>query len=229
MARPADLFKRPRLAATRIDRAQEKRLGRFILDAATADALGRDSVGVMVSRCEHLSSLVRCLRHLESEEDSPRWLVMVDSKVNASYVCDHWQDPDTIDSLRTPAYSGPLGSEAWTSNNVVLGTVEAVSKFVRRLDRPSHLKIAGVFLVDPKAHIHCAREISRGSFSLQHDRPQIVVDLRELLADSGWAPPLFILTAKAPRAIAAEAVMRAYCLNALQYLDGRTLRIARQF
>lgn len=219
-----DLFKRPRLAATRIDRAQERRLGRFVLDAPTADALGRDAIGVLVAHCEHLSSVVRCLRSLDTEESSPRWLVMVDSKLNASYVRDHWQDPDTPDSLRTPTSAGIRGTEAWTSNNVIHGTVETVSKFVRRLDDRS--KIAGIFLLDPNAHVHRAREISCGTFTVHHDRPQIVVDLRELLADQGWSPPLFILTTKGPRAIATESITRAYCLSALQYLDGRTLLVS---
>lgn len=224
MTRLLELFGRPRLVAKRINRKQETNLGRFVLDATTAEALGYEGIGVMVTHCEEPATVVRCLRNLDTAEVAPRWIVMTDSKVNAGYVRDHWEDPDTPDSLRETDWLKLGEKGAWTSSSVIHGTVESVSKWVRALTDPP--LIAGMFLFDPHARVHLAREIRNGEHRFAHDRPQIVVDMRASLTVQGWSPPLFILTTKGPRGVESESIARAYCLEAMQYLDGRTLRIS---
>jgi hypothetical protein len=98
-----------------------------------------------------------------------------------------------------------------------------MAKLVAKLNpKPS---ISALFLLDPKCHVHHARGIVKRTRTIEHDRPQIVSDLRTALAIDDWSPPLFILTEKEPGAVDVETLQRSYFLEALRYLDGRTLLV----
>lgn len=216
------LFPRARLTANRIERSGRKRIERFVLDAASAGELGREQVGVLVCQCEPVTTLVRCLRQLDVGAQEPSWILMADAKERVRSVREIWLGDDSARVLRRPDWDFAAG-QAWGSAGVLHGTPESVTKLVAERDpKPA---VGALFLLDPKCHVHHARGMVNGPHSFDHDRPQIVADLRTSLAIDDWSPPLFILTHKEPGAVDVETLQRCYFLEALRYLDGRTLLV----
>jgi hypothetical protein len=50
-----------------------------------------------------------------------------------------------------------------------------------------------------------------------------LASFRNSLGFNGWAPPLFVLTQKPAKSVWTNTVARAYCLDALWFLEGRDL------
>ncbi len=148
---------------------------------------------------------------------------MADAKERVRSIREIWLGDDLPRVLRGPFELGYRAGDAWCSAGVIHGTPESVAKLVAAQEpKPA---IGALFLLDPKCHVHHARGIVKGTRSIEHDRPQIVTELRTSLAVDDWSPPLFILTHKEPGAVDVETLQRSYFLEALRYLDGRTLLV----
>lgn len=217
------LLPRPRLTANRIERSGQKRIERFAFDAKTASELGREQIGLLVCNCESLTTVVRCLRGLDVGADEPQWIVMTDGKERAKSIREIWLGEDVSRVLRGPPDASLRPGEGWRSPGVLHGTPETVTKLIAAMD-PRPL-IAALLLLDPRCHVHRARGLTDRDRVIPHDRPQILADLRTTLAVEDWSPPLFILTEKDTAGVEVETVQRSYYLEALQFLDGRTLLV----
>lgn len=221
---PEQRYPRPRLAAQRTDRLNNK-LDRFMLDGSTAESLSNDDVqvGLLVGRCLKMGDTVRTLRNLDYGAEPISWLILTHSYKLADRATDIWRDPETPDSLRNEPKDGPF--DAFVAERVVIGTVESVARQVRKCG--TRYPVAGLFLLDPPCVIHKARGSDHNGSRIPHDRPQVVADLRNRLGHDSWRPPLFILTECEPKGVVQRPLCSAYCLDTVWYLDGQTLFTTR--
>jgi hypothetical protein len=83
--------------------------------------------------------------------------------------------------------------------------------------------IAAILLIDMLCNVHLARGVENGDFRVANDRPQHVARFRNSLSRGGWAPPLIILSQRPAKSVWTDTVARAYCLDALWFVDGRGL------
>ena len=103
--------------------------------------------------------------------------------------------------------------------NIILCTPESL----RRVKADEQRPIAAIILIDMLCNVHQARGFERGKFHIANDRPQLVASFRNLLLCDGWAPPLIILTQRPAKSVWTDTVARAYCLDALWFVDGSGL------
>ena len=100
--------------------------------------------------------------------------------------------------------------------NVVLATPESL----QAIGNTARNDAAALILVDMLCHVHKARGMRTGDFFVQHDRPQLVADFRNVVGLENWSPPLILLTEKPAKSIETDLIARAYCLEGWRFVDG---------
>jgi hypothetical protein len=210
------LYARPRIRGLRITRMEETVLGRFRLTPETAWSLGTSNIGVFVGNSPPLGATIERLKRLEEHSpDAPTWVVVAAAKKMAAVIVHRWFLPEgarpvTVSTLELPKAHA----------NIRLCTPETL----RRVPAQEKTNIAGLILLDMLAHVHKFRNgFDVHGFHVSNDRPQLLANFRNSLDFGGWAPPLFILTQKPAKSIWTDTVARAYCLDALWFLEGREL------
>jgi len=194
---------------------EENDLGQFELNAKTAWNLGRDNVGVFIGNCASLAPTLDLLKALEDATSNARWVLVAATEKMAAVIVQRWFLSQTVDRIPLAALEIPK-----SQGNILLCTPESLSN----LDSRHRQMIAGLLLIDMLCNVHEARGIKTpGGFRVQHDRPQFVANFRGSLLEDGWTPPFLILTQKPAKAVWTDTVARAYCLDALWFVDGRTL------
>lgn len=203
----ASLYARPCIGGARITRTDEKSLGPFLLDREAAWSLGTNNFGVFVGNSRPLDSTIYKLIRLEDNSpEVPTWVIIAASTKMAAVFVQRWFLPEGAKPVALTRLKLPR-----TRSNILVCTPETLRLV------PDHAKsnIAGLILVDMLCHVHKAR---RGN-----DRPQLVANFRNSLSLGRWSPPLFILTEKPAKSVDHDIVARAYCLEALWFLEGRTV------
>ena len=210
------LYARPRIRGLRITRMEEKTLGRFLLTPETAWSLGTSNIGVFVGNSRPLGATIERLKRLEDHSaDAPTWVVIAASKKMAAVIVDRWflsegAKPMAVTTLKLPK----------ARSNILLCTPETLCGVLAQATP----NIAGLILIDMLCHVHKLRSgFESGNFHVGNDRPQFLADFRNSLGVGGWTPPLFILTQKPAKSVWTDNVVRAYCLDALWFLEGRYL------
>ena len=202
----------------RISRLEEKVLGRFRLDEATAWELGSNHVGVFIGGCEGLGAIIEYLRQLEQPVAGERWIVVAATKKMAGVITQRWCPSDqevwvSAASLKLPKVLG----------SIILATPESLCK----IDEADRNNVAGIVVVDTLCHIHGARGMQRENFFVRNDRPQLVADFRNSITHASWLPPLIFMARKRAKSVETHRIARAYCLEAWWFVDGKSLTYRR--
>jgi len=209
-----NLYATTEIAGPRISRMEETVLGRLRLTADTAWRLGTTNLGVFVGRMPALGGTIERLRGLE-KPDAANWVVVAATKKMAAVIVQRWFQAESggrvaPTTLRLPRYH----------MNILLCTPESL----HRIEADKKRTIAAIILIDMLCNVHKARGFDRDSFHIGNDRPQLVANFRNSLLCDGWAPPLMVLTQKPAKSVWTDTLARAYCLDALWFVDGRELR-----
>lgn len=198
-----------------ITRWEEKSFGWAVLDAATADEMGREQIGWFVGN--HSASTKRAagqFGRLDANPDGGVWVVVPHSRELACELFADWPHPDYI--VGRPN----ADNSAWRSRKVWFAIPEDL-KHLLPLARETQPGLAGVILLDPLCGLYGSRGGTDSWGNVYHnDRPQHLVNFRAAFNADGWLPPLLLLTTKPAKAVNTEVVARAFCLNAFRFIAG---------
>ncbi len=208
-----ELYSTVGLAGYRVTRRDESFLGVFRLTPETAWELGTANVGVFIGGTPALGKTIERLKRLESP-DAANWVLVAATKKMAATIECRWFQGESVNwvaptTLILPRYH----------RNIILCTPESL----RRVDADKKRSIAAMILIDMLCNVHKARGFERGNFHIENDRPQLIANFRNSLLRDGWAPPFILLTQKPTKSVWTDQVARAYCLEALLFLDGSGL------
>lgn len=201
------------LSGHRITRWEETSMGSFRLCGETAWQLGTNNLGLFVGATTNLYLLIEILKALELSNSSPTWIVIAASMKMAEIIFERWIAAPTLRRVVSITLQLPQ-----TRGNIILATPESLKK----IPAGAASNVAALILVDMLCHVHLARQMPNS------DRPQLIADFRNQLCADGWAPPLIIVTQKPAKSVSTSNVARAYCLEGLWFIDGKTFRIERQ-
>jgi len=208
-----ELYSTAQISGCRISRMEETFLGPFQLTPETAWKLGSMNVGVFAGGTPSLGRAIEKLKGLE-RPDKATWVLIAATKKMAAVIVQRWFQAETRRRVSAATLILPR-----CYANIVLCTPETL----RRVEAEQRRTVAAIILIDMLCNIHNARGISKGTFHITNDRPQLVANFRNSLLCDGWAPPLIILTQKAAKSVWTDDVARAYCLDALWFVGGREL------
>lgn len=208
------------LSGRRITRWEETSMGSFRLCGETAWLLGTNNLGLFVGATTTLGPLIESLKALELSNSSPTWIVIAATKKMAAIIVQRWIAAPMLRRVAVTTLQLPK-----TRGNIILATPESLKKIAAG----AASNVAALILVDMLCQVHCARQMPNSEqFSVRNDRPQLIADFRNQLCTNGWAPPLIIMTQKPAKSAPTNYVARAYCLEGLWFIDGKTFRIERQ-
>lgn len=199
----------------KISRLEETRLGWLDLDAALAEALGNDHLGIFVGQIGGFSYVARNLANLNSSPGIAKWVVVVTAGVLYEALAGHFSAGDE----KSRGCSKPPGF--CETDKLWFSTPEGLAR-LRRAPGFEPSEIAGLVLVDLNCILFKARGRLRFGKQAFEDRPQLVADFRASLADDGWTPPMVIWTDKRPKEVPTDRVATALFLEALLFIDGTT-------
>ena len=209
------LYPTARIRGRLITRLEEQTLRWVVLDAVTADEMGREHVGWFVgNHSDSVTLAVEKFGRLDANPEGGVWVVVPHSRELACELFVRWPHLEHV------AGRPSEDNSAWRSRKVWFAIPEDL-KYLLPLIQSSSPGLAGVILLDP----HCVLHRSRGGTDAtgkfhRNDRPQHVVNFLAAFHSDEWQPPLLLITTKPAKAIDTEVVARAYCLNGFRFVDG---------
>ncbi len=206
------------IRGTQITRMEENRLGRFLLTAETAETLGDEDIGVFVGGFNDVNGMMNRVREIDRHDSGGRWIIVPSTRSFAAVIYQRWLDSSDdwyVDSTQVP--------NIWRGDNITFCLPESLSLLAAKM-KVERTDVAGIVLIDPQCIMHRARGFHNGDFRVRHDRPQLITDFRSRLAIGGWSPPLVFFSTKPAKSVPTDSIRSVYCLEALYFLDGATLR-----
>jgi hypothetical protein len=217
IARLSVTYPTARVCGRRITRLPEQSLDWAVLDAATADELGRDHVGWFVGGHPGLAYAAEQFGRLDTNPEGGVWVVVPLGGDMSCALFDKWPHTDHV--TERPRSKNNF---AWRSRKVWVAVPEALKQLIP-LARALATGIAGVIIFDPPCSMYQARGGSGGwGRAIRNDRPQHVVNFRSSLDSDGWQPPLLLLTTRPAKAVNTEVVARVFCLNGFRFVAGNS-------
>jgi hypothetical protein len=211
--RLSEIYPTPRVNGKRVTRLPEKPLGWAILDAATADKMGREQLGWFVGNHSRHVRVAAQLGRLDTNPQGGVWVVVTLDRVMSRELFDKWPHTDyVIERPRSNIFT-------WRSRKVWVAASEDLKQLLpfARAFTPG---LAGLIVLDPECIMYKARGWNRWGRTIHNDLPQHVVNFRAALDEDGWQPPLLLLTTKPAGAVYTESVARAFCLNGFWFVAG---------
>ena len=197
-----------------ITRLPEQPLGWTVLDAATAEELGREQVGWFVGDHPGLARAAEQFARLDANPEGGIWIVVPIGRERSVELKTCWPHPHHI--VDEPTKNGAV----WRSRKVWVAIPEDLKQLLP-LARTVEAGVAGIIVIDPLCLLYKARS-GTDSWGNVHrnDRPQHVVNFRAALDAEGWQPPLILLTTLRAGAVNTAIVARTFCLNAFRFISG---------
>jgi hypothetical protein len=195
-------------------RLPERFLDCAVLDAATADEMGREQLGWFVGNHPGSTRAAEQFARLDANQEGGVWVVVPHSRDLACELFAKWPHIEHVTERPTSSNS------TWRSRKVWVAIPEDLIQLLP-LARELAPGLAGVIILDPMCIMYQARggTDSRGKMH-RNDRPQHVVKFRATLEADGWQPPLLLLTTKPAKSINTMSVARTFCLNGFRFVDG---------
>lgn len=210
------MYPQPLFRGARIARLGEKYLGPVVADRNTMKDLGESQIGWFVGGVPTFDHMVEHVQKIGQAGIGARWIVIPATKALADIAYDQWSSDGAVCKRGS-------GATGWSDGNVTFCLPEQLPKLAEQLCG-RQTTVAGIILLDPNCIVHKARSFQRGNFHLKHDRPQFIVDFRSKLNVGTWAPPLIIMSLNKSAAVLTSKVTRVYCLEAMQFIDGNSVR-----
>lgn len=198
------------LRADRISRIGNKWLGRLKLDQTTIEHLSQSQIGLFAEGFVGLDTMYGRLLQMALKPKETQTVVLYSSKEAGEAIYKQLVSDGHCESCRKP-------SDQWQIGNLLFSSIEGL----QRLDHEAY-SIDGVILLDPTCMVHRARTLKTYN-GRTHDRPQIVVNFLADHTIDGVRPIFLIMTTKRAAAVPTDLVARAFCLEALWFLDGPSL------
>jgi hypothetical protein len=197
-----------------VTRLPEQTLGWAVLDAATAEEMGREQIGWFVGSHPGPVKAAEQFTHLDANPEGGVWVVVPHSRNLACEMFTGWPNTDDVSGRPTSNMSAWRSRKVWVA---IPDDLKQLLPFAQSLS-PG---LAGLIIVDPECIMYRARG-GTDSWGNVHrnDRPQHIVNFRAALDAEGWQPPLLLLTTKPAKSINTEVVARAFCLNAFRFVAG---------
>jgi hypothetical protein len=196
-------------------------LGGAVLDAATAEEMGREQIGWFVGTHPGPVKAAEQFAQLDANPDGGIWVVIPHSRNLACELFAKWPSTDHVSGRPTS------NSSVWRSRKVWVAIPEDLKQLIpfAQALTPS---LAGLIILDPACIIYKARG-GTDSWGNVHcnDRPQHIVNFRASLNAEGWQPPLLLVTTKPAKAVNTQIVARAFCLNAFRFVAGDSFTCCR--
>ncbi len=214
IARLSVTYPTARVRGRLITRLPEQSLGWAVLNAATADELGREQVGWFVGNHPGFARAAEQLGRLDTNPEGGIWVVVPLGREKSTELRMCWPHPHHITNQPTEEVA------VWRSRKVWVAIPEDLKRLLP-LARTVEAGVAGVIVLDPLCLLYKARG-GTDSWGRVHcnDRPQHVVNFRAALDADGWQPPLLLLTTQRAGAVNTDVVARAFCLNAFRFIAG---------
>jgi hypothetical protein len=210
----SDIYPIASVRGRRITRLPEKYLDWTVLDATSAEDLGRESVGWFVGNHPGPASAVEQLGRLDANPDGGVWVVVPVSRHLSCELFENWPHLDRVIGRPTE------NNSVWRSRKVWVAVPEDLKQLLP-FARTLTIDVAGVIVVDPHCLMYRARAGTNqwGAYH-RNDRPQHVVNFRAAFDADGWQPPFLLLTTKPAKSVNTEVVARAFCLNGFRFIAG---------
>lgn len=212
------LYPTPVIRGTRITRMEERKLERLRMTSETARSLGEENIGVFIGYCTDLDYTVYQIRQIDRCKDGGCWIVIPSTRRFAAAVYQRWLDSADVwyvEPKKVPS--------SWRGEKTIFCLPEALADLSAMILKES-VEIAGVLVLDMQCTVHKARGFNNGKFRVCHDRPQLIADFRACLSQGNWAPPLVFFSQRPAKSVSTDSMQRAYCLEAFQFVDGKTLK-----
>lgn len=203
-----------RIRGRLMTRLPETLLNWAVLDAATADELGREQLGWFVGNHPGLVRAAEQLGRLDTNSEGGVWVVVPLGWELACELFANWPHKDHLTAQPTS------NNSVWRCRKVWVAMPEHL-KLLLPLAQVLEVGVAGVIILDPPCIMHMARG-GTDSWGKVHynDRPQHVVNFRAALDVDGWQPPLLLVTNQPAKAVNTAVVARAFCLNGFRFVAG---------
>lgn len=214
ITRLSAIYPTARVRGRLITRLEEQSLGWAVLDAATADEMGREQLGWFVGNHPGPTRATEQFGRLDANPEGGVWVVVPHSRKLACELFAAWPHTEHVTERPSP------NNSAWRSRKVRVAIPEDLKQLLP-LAQAFTAGVAGVILLDPLCAMYKSRA-GTDSWGKVHcnDRPQHVVDFRAALSVDGWLPPLLLLTTKPAKAVNTQVVARAFCLNGFRFVAG---------
>jgi hypothetical protein len=204
----------PGIRGRYITRWEEKFLGWAVLDAATADEMGREHVGWFVGNHPGPARVAEQLALLDANSVGGVWVVVPVNWDLAFAIFDKW--PHTDHTPEPPK----LKNSVWRSRKVWTAAPEDLKRLIP-LAQALDSRLAGVIVLDPDCIMYQARGgTNRWGRRYHNDRPQHVVNFRASLGSEGWQPPFLLLTKKPAKSVNTDVVARTFQLEGFRFIAG---------
>ncbi len=206
------------LRGPRIARLGEFKVASFRLNADTAVFLGKQNIGIFIGGCFHWIETISRLKALTTMGPGSRWIFVTPTERMAGLIMRIFDNNVYDNQMDYPSPKLPA-----TQGNIVFTTPESLSAIE---DGDRH-DVSSIIIFDLMFNIHHARGTRKKRFRHSVDRPQLLVNFRNELAIHTWLPPIILLTHKPARALTTDNALRAYCLDAWWFVDGRELKCGK--
>lgn len=206
-------YRTPVIRGARIARLGEQYIGPVASDAATCRILGEEQIGWFIGGVPTYDRMIELVHRIDASQLGGRWVVVPATRCLADVAYQIWMENSTMSPSKKPCLM-------WHSDQVTFCVPEQLNDLYASIDGA----IAGIILLDPNCIVHRGRSFGSGKYRIVHDRPQLIVDFRAKLAVGQWSPPLMIMSLHKAAAVATDAVARIYGLEAMNFVEGSSLR-----
>lgn len=201
------------LRGTRIARLDEQYIGPAASNARTCRILGEDQIGWFIGGMPTYDRMIELVRRIEDANVGGRWFVVPATRFLAEVAYQIWTDGPHLPSQEA-------SSTMWHGKRVTFCVPERLDE----IPTNNRNEVAGIILLDPNCIVYRGRGFGSGKTRVAHDRPQLIVDFRSRLAVGRWSPPFMIMSIRKAAAVATDTVSRIYGLDAVQFIEGSSLR-----
>ncbi len=213
-----DIYPSAYIRGTRISRLGDQDLGQFRLTTETVSDLATSNAGIFVGGFRSFEQILNRIRQLDEVPAGGQWVVVPSTKKCSAAIRQLWLSDDSVSYISPKNLPG-----IWHSKKVSFCVPESLREFGQLL-KPRSESIAAIVLVDNYCRVHTARGFNNGSFRVQNDRPQAIMNFRASCSDQSWVPPMFVFTEKLAKATPTLQMQGAYGLDTFVFIDGATVR-----
>ncbi len=211
----AACYPSPLIRGARIARLGEKYLGPVATDAATCRFMGEDQIGWFVGGVPTFDRMIENVARINASDFGGRWIVVPATRCLAEVAYQQWfKHEDFPDEVKA--------TTIWHDDLVTFCVPERLDELGRAIIEQD-VPVAGIILLDPNCIVHRGRGFGKGKFRISHDRPQLIVNFRSMLAVGKWCPPLMIMSLHKAATVSAQDVTRVYGLDAMYFIEGASL------
>ncbi|WP_164104421.1 hypothetical protein [Candidatus Laterigemmans baculatus] len=198
-----------RMHLRRVTRDGQRVIQQSDLDTGQLNDLASSHLGMFSGGFTSCEPMIRKLAALSQLNDAQRWIVVCSSKPFTETARGMFEAHGV--SVKRDGRR-----ERWRAGGLTVTTVEG-------LGRLSAEDTSGVILLDPRCHVHKARDFRTFSGRL-HDRPQILVDYLAQTTAAGAPAGLFVWTLAAPKSLPTARMAEIYARAAWWFVDPNSIR-----